>query len=388
MNVLPVDELKELAEQHHEMCVSVYMPMIRLGAEVQQNPIRFKNVMRSVETKVQEYRRDISSAEMSSLLRPAQGLDQDEFWQHQEEGLALFLAEGFFRYYRLPLPFEELVMVSDRFHLKPLMPLLTGDGQFYILALSQQQIRLYEGSRYSVQELEVEDLPQDIHEVLQYDETSREGQFRLGTSPGTGRGSHRAGSFHGQGSPDRDDQKRNILQFFHQVDKVVHEFLGTQQAPLVLAGVDYLLPVYHEANTYPHLMDEGISESPKVMKPEELHTLAWAIAEPYYTHAQQDAVELYQELATTEKATSKLEDVVSAAYYGRVEQLFVAVGEQKWGKFDPATNELQLHADAEPGDEDLLNAAAIQTLLNSGTVYALEPGQVPDDAPVAAIFRY
>lgn len=389
MNLLSVDEIKLLLEQAQAACVSIYMPTVRLGAETQQNPIRFKNVIKLAEAKLQDYDPEQRHTDVVDFLKPAHELDQEDFWQHQDEGLALFMTEGFWRYYRLPLPFEELVVVGDRFHLKPLMPLLTGDGKFYILTLSQQQLQVFEGSRYSINEIEVEGLPKNLDEALHYDETAKDGQFRIGTSPGnTGNGPQRAGSFHGQGSPDRDDHKRDILQFFHQVDQALHQFLGEQKTPLVLVGVDYLLPLYQEANTYPGLLEEGITESPKVSKPDELHQSAWAIVEPHYAQAQQAAVEHYQALAVTERATSTLQDVIPAAYYGRVEQLFVAVGEQRWGRFNFETNELDLHADEEPGDEDLLNAAAIQTLLNGGTVYAVAPEEVPDNGLLAAVFRY
>ncbi|MEG3867970.1 hypothetical protein QUA46_17870 [Microcoleus sp. MON2_D6] len=83
-----------------------------------------------------------------------------------------------------------------------------------------------------------------------------------------------------------------------------------------------------------------------------------------------------------------MKEAVSAAYFGRVDRLFVALGVQQWGSFIPDTNAVQVHPDAELGDEDLLNAAAIQTILNGGTVYAMPPEQVPDEAPLAAIFRY
>lgn len=389
MSLLSVSELKELVEQAQGTCVSIYMPTVKLGAETQQNPIRFKNVMKLAEAKLQEYDLELRHTDALDFLQPAHELDQEDFWQHQAEGLAVFIADNFLRYYRLPLTVEELVAANDSFHLKPLMPLLTGDGRFYILALSQQQIRLFEGTHYSINEVHVKNLPESLDEALQYDETAREGQFRIGTSQGnTGAGTSGAGSFHGQGSPDRDDHKRDILQYFHQVNGVLQEFFGDQTVPLVLVGVDYLLPIYRDANTYPHLLEEGITESPKVMKPEELHAQAWAIVQPYYTQAQQTAVDHYQELANTEKATTTLNDVIPAAYYGRVEQLFVAVGEQQWGKFNVEANELDLHPDEEPGDEDLLNTAAIQTLLNGGTVYAVEPEKVPDNALLAAVFRY
>ena len=93
-------------------------------------------------------------------------------------------------------------------------------------------------------------------------------------------------------------------------------------------------------------------------------------------------------MTPTGKTSTDIKEVVSATYFGRVEQLFVAVGQQQWGNFDPQENQVQMHPDPEPGDEDLLNSAAIQTFLNGGTVYAPEPNKVPNSAPVAAVFRY
>jgi len=74
--------------------------------------------------------------------------------------------------------------------------------------------------------------------------------------------------------------------------------------------------------------------------------------------------------------------------YGTVETLFVPVGEQVWGIFDPTANAVQIHAQPRAGDEDLLDLAALHTLTNGGTVYAVEPGSVPEDQSIAAIFRY
>ncbi|HBL11949.1 MAG TPA: hypothetical protein DD379_11170, partial [Cyanobacteria bacterium UBA11162] len=161
-----------------------------------------------------------------------------------------------------------------------------------------------------------------------------------------------------------------------------------KRAPLVLAGVEYLFPIYREANTYQHLIDEGITGNPENAKPEELQAQAWEIVEPLFLKSQQEAIDHYRELAQTGRSSSNIKEAVPAAYYGRIEELFVAVGVQQWGSFNPDTNTIDLHAEAEPGDEDLLNSAAIQTILNGGTVYAVEPDQVPDEAPLAAVFRY
>jgi Bacterial archaeo-eukaryotic release factor family 6 len=384
MNSFSLEQLKELVEQSQGVCVSIYMPTYKAGPETRQNPIRFKNLIREAEAKLQK----LSITEPSTLLQPALDLDDDD-WQNQEQGLAIFLAEGFSRFYRLPFNVDELVVVSEQFHLKPLMPLLTRDSEFYVLALSQKRVRFFEANRYSIDEVEIEGMPQSMDDALQYDETAKAGQFRISTSKGgTANAAQQAGSFHGQGSPDRDDIKQDILQYFHIIDHTLHDFLRDRRGPLVLIGVEYLLPIYREANNYAHLLDEGVTENPEILKPEELHAQVLPIVEPYFSQAEQAAIEHYQEMAATGKTSADPEETIPAAYFGRVEQLFVAVGVQKWGNFDPQAMELHIHPDPEPGDEDLLNAAAVQTLLNGGSVYAIEPEKVPDSAPLAAVFRY
>ncbi|MEB3339080.1 MAG: hypothetical protein VKJ46_16530 [Leptolyngbyaceae bacterium] len=387
MSLLSIDELTALVEQSQAVSVSIYMPTYRLGPEIQQHPIRFKNLIKEAEAQLQAY--GLRSTEARSLLEPALALDDDEFWQHQEEGLAVFIAKGFLRVYRLPTRFEALVVVGDRFHLKPLLPFLTGDGTFYVLTLNQEHARLLKGSRYRVQEIEVEGMPANLESALLNEETSKTGQFRVSTSRGGTRNPFpQPGSFHGEGSPDRDNPKTDILQYFYQVDQAVEQYLHDRHEPLVLAGVEYLLPIYQEANTYPYLIDAGITGNPQLLKPEELHDQAWAIVEPYFLQSQQNAVDYYRTLAGTGQTSTDIREVVPAATYGRVEQLFVAVGVQQWGRFDPTTTEMHLHPTEETGDEDLLDTAAIQTLLHGGTVYAVEPERVPETAPLAAVFRY
>lgn len=383
MKLLSINELKTLVEKPDGYCVSLYMPTIKLGAETQQNPIRFKNLMREAEEQL--IKSGLRAQDARDLLQPAQEIDNYEFWQHQSDGLAIFISKNVFSYYCLPLNFAELVVVNDRFHLKPLLSLLTGDGQFYILALSQNQVRLFQGTRYSVNEIELENVPQSLAEALKYDTTDKQLQFHTGTPQGGG--GDRAAIFHGHGAGN-EEEKDNILRYFRQVNEGLQELLKNQQAPLVLAGVEYLFSIYKEANTYPHLLDEGVTGNPEDLKPEELHSLAWKIVQPEFEQAQQTAAERYQELAVTGQTSNNINEIVPMAYYKLIDTLFVAVGVQQWGYFTPDENQVELHQQKEIGDEDLMDFAAIHTLLNGGTVYAVEPEAVPDNTPLAAVFRY
>lgn len=390
MPLLSREELKTLLEKPQKHCVSIYMPTHKAGSEIQQDPIRFKNLMRQAEEHLVES--GLRRADAVELLKPAQELDRENFWRHQDHGLAVFIADNFFHYYRLPLDFEELVVVGDRFHVKPLMPLLNNNGRFYILALSQNQLRLLQGTQHQIDEIDLhklEDIPESLKEALRYDEAENQTQFRSTHSGGSaGAPGSDPGTIHGRGVDE--DEENQILRFFSQVNRGLQELLHDENVPMVLAGVEYLHPIYQRANSYPHLIEEGISGNPEHMKPEELQEKAWEIMEPYFHKAQAEAAERYREFSgnNQEQASQDLKEVVKAAYYHRVDSLFVATGYQQWGKYDPESDTVQLHEEEQNSDEDLLDFAAVHTLLNGGTVFATEPDQVPGNAPVAAIFRY
>ncbi len=382
------DELKNLIEVIQAPCISIYMPTQKAGPEVRQNPIRFKNLMREAEEHL--HKMGLDQDAIASLLNPAQELDSAEFWENQDHSLAIFISPEIFRHYSLPQEFEELVVVSDRFHLKPLLQLVNNDGLFYLLTLSQNDAKFFEGTRYSIKQIGVENLPSNLDEALQYDETAKDNQQRIATPKGgTANSAQQPGSFHGQGA-EGDNAKNDILQFFHTINNALEEILKNKKAPLVLAGVEYLFPLYQEANTYQHLVEEGITGNPENLQPEELHEQALKLVEPLFEQEQQKAMEHYQELSgsDTGKACHDLKEIISSAYFQRVDSLFVAVGEQKWGHFEPDTNTVDLHDEAQADDQDLLDFAAIHTILNGGKVYAVEPDKVPDNAQIAAIFRY
>jgi hypothetical protein len=386
MNLLSTDELKALMERREGPCVSVFMPTHRRGAETQQDRIRFKNLLKQAEERLTHNGLRVPNAK--ELLQPAQALVQDSlFWSHQSDGLAVFFSGEGARQFSLPFNFDELVVVADRFHLKPMLPILSGDGRFYVLALSQNQVRLLQGTRYSVDDLDLDGIPQSLEAALRLDTPEKLIQWHTRMRGGTGGTGKRASTFHGHGGAP-DDLKENLLQYLRQVDKGLHDLIGSSQSPLVLAAVDYLFPIYKEANTYAHLMEQGIPGNPEGLSAQQLHAQAWNIIEPHFQQAQQDAVSQYNRLAGTGRSSKDLEVIVREAYHGRVDVLFVATGVQRWGSFDVDANAVHWHDKTEPGDEDLLDFAAIQTFLNGGTVYAVEPENVPDDRHLAAIFRY
>lgn len=390
MDLLSREDIKGLFEKRGDPCVSLFLPTHRYGKDIEQAPIRLKNLLRKVEDELKG--RGLRSPQIEKIVEaPKQLLPDDFFWSHQSDGLAVFFNSEEFSYYRLPIRFEETAIISHRYHIKPLLPLFSGDGRFYILALSQNAVRLLQGSRYSVNQVVLGDIPNSLAEALKYDEPERQLQFHTGAQPGTqgGRGK-RAAMFHGHGIDplDLSTHKKNLLRFFQLVDRGLRDVFKNGHIPLVLAGVDYLLPLYQEANSYPYVLKDGIMGNPEELSDAQLHERGWGIVGPYFKKEQEEAAAKFEELKGTGKASNLLEEVVPAAYHGRIEYLFVEAEQHKWGNFDENSNEVKIHEQPEPGDEDLLDFAATHTFLSNGTVYAEKAEAIPGKSVVAAIFRY
>jgi hypothetical protein len=361
------------------------MPTHRLGREQQQDPIRLKNLLAEAEAKL--LANGLRRPEAQKLMRPAEELLWNrDFWQHQADGLAIFLTHAFYKIYRLPFEFEETISTGTSFYIKPLLPCLGRGVNYYVLAVSLNNIRLFEGNAETMNEIKL-NFPTSMEATLWTDDPEKYLNMHSGSiSLGPGKGG--AGVFHGHDPADED--KKNILRFFQSVTQGLDDLLEGKNIPMVLAGVDYLLPIYREASSYHNLLEDAILGNPDRENMKDLHEKAWKIVRPIFEQSQKKAFEKFQQLhgQKSDLAVSDIKTAVKAAAFGQVETIFVPIGRQKWGWYDAENNKVILKQEPGPEHEDLFDLAATDTLLNSGQVFAVPPEQMPGGGEVAAILRY
>ncbi len=387
MDIISKDELKKLLEIQTVGCISVsmYTPTLRSGrAFIQQNSLRLKKLLREAQERLEES--GLRRTEVDAYLQPAQQLlDDSTFWGHMSDGLVIFLSRDYFRYYRLPIQLPELVVVAKRFHMKPLLAMLATNRRFYVMAISQKTVRLLQCTRFGFNELDIDGkIPRSLAEALRFEDVDRETQYHAHRSiAGLG------GSMVTAHGPEVEDTKENLLRFFSLVAKgLQREFLHDETDPLVLVSVDYLFPIYKKANTYRYLLDKAVEGNPDRLKLSQLHKLGLSIVEPHFREKQEEAVRIYHEFAGLGRTTDILEDIVAGSYRGKVQTLFVAGNQQKWGKYDPSYGRVEVHAEEESCDIDLLDFAAAHTLIHRAEVSVIEKDKVPGGAPAAAVLRY
>ncbi|MEL6882509.1 MAG: hypothetical protein AAFP09_18440, partial [Cyanobacteria bacterium J06607_10] len=373
-------DFQTLSETKYTPCISIYLPTHKSGSEIQQDPIRLKNLIAKAERKlIQE---DWKVENVQKLLKPATDLlEHQTFWQHQKSGLSLFIAQGFFQLYSVPIDFDELVTVGDRFHTKPLIPLITEEQVFYVLAASQNKVELYHATQDDIQPVALEEAPTSLEEALRYDdpEASLQGH-------GTGKsGSRRV--FHGQGGG-KDSENTDILRFFHLVSDGVESVLSGQTAPLVFVGLDFLFPIYKQANSYSHLIEQAVDIQPDQLSPKDLHSRALDVLTPYFSARRQASAEQYGNFLNQEKATQNLTQILQAAHNGQIDTLFVARGTQVWGQFDTGNRQATTQPEQAKETVDLLDLAVTKALAAGANVYVVDYSEVPGGAEAAAILRY
>ena len=180
------------------------------------------------------------------------------------------------------------------------------------------------------------------------------------------------------------------MRFFQSVDQGLNDLLEDKNIPLILAGVEYLLPIYRGVSTYQNLLEDGIPGNPDREDLNELHEPAWKIVEPIFAEGQKKAFEKFEQLNGQQSAlaTDDLREAVKAARFGQIETLFVPINEQKWGRYDTVNDKVTLKSQPDPQSQDLLDFAASETILNSGQVFAVLREQLPGNGDLAAILRF
>ncbi len=384
-DILGRDDLVELMALKVEPCVSLFFPVHRSGAEVRQNSVVLKHLLRSAEEQLAA--RGTAPDQAAAILAPIESwIGNPDLWLHPGQGVALFAAPLFFRIFQLEQPPKEAAVVASRFVIRPLLPLLETSGRFYILALSIRHVRLLEADRRGVRALSPPDLPTSMEDALGKMEFYSELQVHS-ASPSAAVG-RRKGIVHGHGDSDEEHFKRDLLNYFRKIAEALRHGLTDREAPLVLAAVEEYLPLYQAASDDPRLLATAVHGSPDFTSGEELRQRAWRLVEPKLREERERALERFVNLRGGTRTSTDLAEIIFAAREGRVETLFVDAQAERWGSFDPERREARVNAERAAGDEELLEGATADTLTRGGAVHAILPNAMPAPTPIAATFRF
>jgi hypothetical protein len=341
---------------------------------------RMRNAIRAVENKLQGKR--IESSRIESLLSPihdlAGSVEREGVWSN---AVILFRSPEVFLYFLLYRRAPEVESVEDRFQVGPLLSVVTREQRFHILALSRKHIRLFHSTKHRAEEISIEGrMPQNMEVWLSTRQPDHVLDNRAAGGPSVG---SMKGVTFGTGT-DREREDEYLAHFYKQVDKGVNTLLRNDTARLLLSGVEYEVPMYRRVSTFPRLFDKEVLASPDGLPDPELHKRAMDVVMQIRSEPLEKALTDFEKRRDTGRFSTDPKEVIKAAWQGRVADLFLREGAEIKG----AWNEEMQEVDTDNPREDLLNAAALQTLLHGGRAFALESNDMPVPNDVAAALRF
>ena len=382
MVALEQDYVSVLLAVHEPPCLSLYQPTHRHHPENQQDPIRFRNLVKAMEASL---RQKYAARETRPLLAPFHALaDDQEFWNHTLDGLAVVATSAIFKVYRLQRPVMALTVVADSFHTKPLLRILQSADRYQILGLNRQELRLFEGNRDTVDEIEpAPGVPRTIADALGQESNEPERKNRV-------HGAAAPGATTRHGTNVREEKLASDTErFFRAVDRAVLEHHSRPTGmPLLLAALPEHHHVFRAVSHNPFLMAEAIDVHPDALSPDALRERAWELVQPYYLRRLSGLIERFGAAKSNGLGADDLAQIAAATAAGRIATLLIEADRQIPGTFDAAAGSIKLEDLDDPGVDDLLDDLGERVLKAGGEVVVVPAERMPTDTGVAAIYRF
>lgn len=372
-------KFNNLLAYRNDFVVSIFIPTTRTS-NFQKDQLYLKNALQTAKQGLED--RGMTTKETHQFLGKAYALlDDDNYWNHLSDGLALFIGPDFFEKFELPIAFNKQTLIGGKFYLRPVMPMMTGESRFFLLALSLNEVKFYEGSRYSITPVIIEDLvPEDMESVLVDIGAKESLQMHQG-------GGNQA-VFHGQNKA-TDKKLKNYEKYFRFIDKGLMEMLHDEKVPMVIAAVDYLVPIYKDVSAYSNIVTEHINGNPERSTPVDLHRRAMNILEDFNQNQKAKLKNNFGDYLASDKASFSITDIVKSAHDGKVENLLINQDYQSWGHYNEEKRLVVIHKEKQADSEDLIDLAARYTYEQGGNVYTCTREDLPrPTANINATYRF
>jgi hypothetical protein len=370
------EELKGLLSSNGP-CISLYFPVNRENLNPGEDERRWKQVMRQLEPEVSRL-----GTAGRDLIDPLRSWDTASEGRNGK-GKTLVVFRSSDHYYRMWVPAEmiEQARVGPHFFVRPLLPLMS-DPVFCILALSLHDVRLLRCTLDRSEQIPLSGVLTSFEDYMNSAKPDHVLENRTSAGPSSGSSKGITG---GTGT-DAEDRGEYVAHYFKQIDRALNNTLRESCEPVVLAGVEHHLSLYRSVSTYQRLVSEGVHGAPNGLKGGEMHARAIEALRQHRAALLDQVLAEYNHLVGGGRATNRLKEIVTAAHDGRVVKLIVSDSLEQAGAMNESTYEVT--GNSNNGEYDLLNKAAVETILHAGQVFVAPNKKMPNGSPLAAIFRY
>ena len=290
-------------------------------------------------------------------------------------GLAIYRTADSLTTFNLPGAPSKAVVASHPYVI-PLLQSAFAAHDLFVLGLSAKHLRLLEYVDGVCRQLA---LPDGIPATLDESRHPRHGTPGEGHTPaGSDVGGMRGVRFGTSG--DRESARDAMGHFCALIDQGLRPVL--KDRPLLLMGVKEEIAAFRRVSHCHSLLHTEVDGNVELFTPAHIAGLAQKAALAEYQRLGEQVLAEFRELRDRTRVSHDPREVLKAAAEGRVHKLCVRAGAEVLEPLDATLDRAHLPT------EDLINAAAAETLSHGGEVYLLPLGKMAIKESVCAILRY
>lgn len=377
MHALTIEGIRTLAAEHMAPCVSMYLPAH--AGQSREDRAKLEGFVRRARQALES---KLSRAEIDAVLAPVVPLLKPEAWGEHVDGLALFVARGFHAQYRLPMDVQELLVVADSFHIRPLLRFARSNQQYFVLLLAQGHVGFLRGSAEGLVPVGSSGVPSSLSDALGKEDRERAVTYHFGARGGKN-------PIFGGGDKSNSSREEDLARFFRSVDQAIWSALRDESSPLVLVTSDREAALFRSLTRYGHVAPGNLSNELGRATPSQIHAAAWPVVQSLMTPKEDSVLERYDRLVSAARALDDVRAIGKLALEGRVRDLILDRDAHLWGRFDRSTGETALYGERTGEDvEDVLDDIAAAVVLRGGDVWSIDNSRMPTKSSVAATLRW
>lgn len=361
-------ELRKLIDTRSPASVSIFLATTSETQHIDQAQIELKNLAKDADAQLEAVGVD-KRTRWAVQEQIEEVAEDDDFWAHQATSLAIFVTPERHKTFRLPTRLEPSVHVSDRFHIKPLLRVMSRPDHVFVLALEENDVRLIEVMNGEhAEEVRVQGMPKDA--------ASAAGKSTLNDRS------------HSRRIAGDEGQKVRLRQYCRKIDAALRPFLTGHEEPLVVVATDPLGSLYQTVSSYPEILEEVVDHAPARMTPAELAKLVRPVVDRVLEGRIADFRETFEARASDGRATTDVAQAARAATFGAVDALLVDIDAAIPGLVDRDSGEVTLDKEDDAVNYGVVDEIAARVLRSGGEVIGVRAQDIPEGAPLAAVMRY
>jgi hypothetical protein len=361
-------------------CITIVLA----GNEIGHSVVELKSALNQFRKSIESYGAS-AQTQLKSMLDAIETATRDLRSEPTSKGsIAILSSPASTRVLRVANTVKPVARIAERFDIRTLLQIENGQKRFYVLALSQNRTRILRCTESTSEELEIPGAPKSLADAMQTKPPDHVLDNRITAGPSVGTGT--AVMF--GTSTDRDSKDEYLLHFFAELDRAVNRMLSGSSEPLIAAGVEHEMALYRRINTCPRLVEPGIYGAPDGFEAGEMYRRALDLLAERERQMGTQVPADFDKRVGTGHASTHIQQIVTAAWEGRVSHLFLQQNASYIGSFDPVRHRVKHTDDPLDTPIDLVNSAAEQTVLHGGEVKILPGSAMPNGVPVCALMRY